>query len=271
MKKIEISDFQVKEIKQLYFKEKQTLKQIADKYNLGINTIKRVLVKNFGEEYKQESKRNYNNLNIDSTFFDCIDNENKAYLLGYFFADGNMYFDVSYKLRFCLAYQDIDILYKFKEILHLDSKVRVYTRKDRKNSQSECNLEWSSKEHYLALKSLGITSHKTEDAKSILEFINKAYIHHFIRGFFDGDGCITIKRIGTKEVSFVGTYDVISKLRDFLCLNLDVYPIKISKRTKKHTVYQISWASKEDVSKIFDYMYKDATIFLKRKYEKFIK
>lgn len=252
----------------LYFEKQKTLKEISEQYNVSVNTIKRNLILNYPEKYKKASERNYKNLNIDHKFFEVIDTEEKAYLLGYLLADGNVYFSDSYKLRFCLAYQDINILYKFKEILHLNSKILTIKRKNRKNSQMECSLSWTSEGQFKDVAKYGIVPNKTLVSFLPIDKIDENVIHHFIRGFFDGDGCISVK--GNKHaLSFVGTYELITQLRKYLCDKLDIYFVKLSYRTKKNTVYQIMWSSKKDIRKLFEFLYKDATIYLDRKYLKF--
>lgn len=233
-----------------------------------VNTIKRALISFYPDEYKVESKRNYKNLGIDHKFFEKIDTEEKAYLLGYLLADGNVYFNGSYKIRFCLAYQDIDILFKFKEILNLNSKILVRKREDRKNSQMECLLSWTSEKQFKDLSKYGIIPNKTLTTFFPIEKINKNVRNYFIRGLFDGDGCISVYN-NKHALSFVGTYELITDLRKYLCDNLDIYFVKLSSRTKRNTVYQIMWSSKKDINKLFYFLYQDATVFLDRKYQKF--
>ena len=147
---------EIEEIAYLYFYENKTLKEIAGIFDVCPNTIKRVLKTNFPKDYAVYSKRNYKNLDIDHNFFEKIDTEEKAYILGFLLADGNLYYDTSYRLRFSIAFQDIEILYKIKDILHLQSKVRVRDREERENSQPECYLTWTSEKQFKDLKKYGM-------------------------------------------------------------------------------------------------------------------
>ena len=264
------SEKDINNIAFLYFNERKTLKEISFMYGVCVNTIKKILKTYFLEDYIVASKRNYKNLDLRHNFFENIDTEEKAYILGFLLADGNIYEDEhSKRIRFCIAYQDVNILYAFKKILRLDSEVRVRKRENRGNSQPEALLCWSSSKQYDDLNKYGITNNKTYSAKLPLKYIDKKVIHHFIRGFFDGDGCISNIKGGRQAVSFVGTYELISELKFYLCSELGLFDCKIFGRTKKYTVYQVLWSSKSDIKKLFDYMYKDATIYLERKYLKF--
>ena len=265
------SEKEIEDIRVLYFEEYKTLKEISELYNVAVNSIKKLLKTYFLEEYKIASKRNYKNLSIDHNFFEKIDTEEKAYILGFLLADGNIYISGnSYKLRFSIAIQDINILYKIKDILHLNSKIGIQKRKGRENSQEECYLSWTSKKQFKDLEKYGIVPNKTFVSIFPINEINPNVRHHFIRGFFDGDGCVSISIEKNRQaVSFVGTYHLIYDLREYLCRVLNIYNVVISERTKKNTMYQIMWSSKETVKLFYNYLYKDATIYLERKKEKF--
>ena len=90
-------------------------------------------------------------------------------------------------------------------------------------------------------------------------------MHHYIRGLFDGDG-VTSKnreliRIGfcAKRKEFVESY------QSFLCQKLFMRKNKIF---NTGGCFQCSWGAKTDIEKFYNYIYKDATIFLGRKRNK---
>lgn len=266
--KLFFTEDEIKDMKYLYFEKLQTLAEISQKYHCVVNTVKKCLKDDI--RYKDRVKFNYKNPEIVQDFFSEIDTEEKAYILGYLIADGNVYYNGSYKVRFCLAKEDIQILYKFKDILRLDSKVQIHTRKNRGNSQDECVLAWSSKQQYFDLLKYGVTPRKT--FTTFLPIISSSMMGHLIRGIFDGDGCISLRKNDKiSGLSFSGSNQLINDLKSYLCDNLNIYPSKISSRTKKNTVYQIMWCSKKDIITLFHFMYDDATLYLDRKYNKFLK
>ena len=92
-------------------------------------------------------------------------------------------------------------------------------------------------------------------------------IHHFIRGYFDGDGCISISNTDHLRYKFsiVGGKDILEKMQKYLS-GTYLYHFK----NREHIV-ELQTGNIENIRNIFDYLYKDATIFLPRKYDKFCK
>lgn len=98
------------------------------------------------------------------------------------------------------------------------------------------------------------------------DILPEELIHHFIRGYFDGDGCVTQNLKGERYISFVGTKDMLENIRRHLKIEAIV---KKEKRTQKE-IYFLQTGGNKSVLKIFDYLYKDATIFLERKQKRFL-
>ena len=95
-------------------------------------------------------------------------------------------------------------------------------------------------------------------------FENKNLIKHFIRGYIDGDGCISYcdKEHKHMTLRILGTKDFLNILQKYLPLE------KKNKLHKKNNIYDLSF-QKGRGKYILDYVYKDATIFLDRKLEKY--
>ena len=86
-----------------------------------------------------------------------------------------------------------------------------------------------------------------------------------MRGYFDGDGCITTARHG-KDLRFeiLGTYEFLTMYEKTMNMN-----IKEPKQTKSKA-FSVKHGGNRQVKKIYDYLYKDATIYLERKRDIFI-
>ena len=91
--------------------------------------------------------------------------------------------------------------------------------------------------------------------------------HHFIRGVFDGDGCISISRKRKSgEVHFMGEYSLLKEIMEELSLHsIDI----LSEPKFIRNIYRIRKSGNNNIRKIYNYLYNDATIYLKRKYDKF--
>lgn len=221
-------------------------------YNLlkqnGINRGNRVKKYNFNEDY-----------------FEVIDSEDKAYFLGFIVADGCIS-DGSNNIT--IIQKEIDILKEFKSYIKYEGN--IFTRKDR--STSSINISSSKTKSDLA--KLGIHPNKTMVVK--YPDISENLQNHFMRGVFDGDGCISLrtdKRDNSQrgQVNLCsGSFYFIKEYYDRLVKYCDLSgENKI--RCPKGTYYVVDWGKLSDVEKIYDFLYKDATVFLSRKKETFDK
>lgn len=132
---------------------------------------------------------------LDQTFFDSINTEAKAYFLGLLWADGS----ISKSAKRCSANNRLQISQKIDDInqLHnlqkaLKSNYLLYTSTTNNSySKNHKIATLSINSVYLVnkLESLGV--YNKENRTSIPKLPNNL-IHHFIRGYFDGDGCLSI-------------------------------------------------------------------------------
>lgn len=137
----------------------------------------------------QKDSQHRRKYKINHNFFKNIDTEEKAYWLGFIAADGNVRSVVTdkihrYTLSITLRESDRHHLEKFRDVLYRGDKPKIT------KNRSGCVLEVSSKQNYYNLVNAGIC-----DRKSLtLTFptIQNALLKHFIRGYFDGDGWISV-------------------------------------------------------------------------------
>ena len=123
------------------------------------------------------------------------------------------------------------------------------------------------------LLKLGISSNKTMSVNypSIPENLQS----HFMRGVFDGDGCVSIhhdKRDNSDrgQVNICsGSFEFIKEYVDNMVRYCGVKKNNI--RQPKGTYYVIDWGGLSDVESFYEFLYKDANIFLKRKKETYDK
>ena len=204
---------------------------------------------------------------IDETFFKCIDSEEKAYILGFVAADGFVD-EVRNSLKIGLNEQDVDILEKIKICLKSDHPIKHFV-KDKKYNHVSVDL--CSKKIVSDLKSLGLYQGKSLTMTGdIIRKVDPRFIKDFLRGYFDGDGCIFYGRTyksGTKfNLTVVGTEDFLRKTFEKYCDT----NCKIAKY-KSCNMYSWNVAAKAKVDKCLDYLYKDSIIHLDRKYGLYLK
>lgn len=234
-----------------YYKNGLKCKQIATEMDLDRRTIGKWL-KEQGFTYSRCNKTN-----IDSSIFNEIDSSEKAYWLGFIFADG--YVSKANKFELSLAIKDLDHLTKFKEFLKYEGKIYIDQKVGR------CRLQFQDSQIVNSLKKAGCINKKS----LVLEFpnINRLYYSDFIRGYFDGDGCVNDPK-NSIAVDIVGTKSFLESVHDII----EVSKTKIKHRQKNHSpeVF-ISCFSGKDARNFARFIYKDATVYLERKHERFMK
>lgn len=242
-------------------------------HSLGVNT--NVSQKKYGDKISKSCKK----YTLDEHIFDSIDSEEKAYWLGFLMSDG-----YNHENKNCVALRlqegDKEILEKFKIFLKTNTPIYTFTRVTKTNKlvRNYCELNICSPYFSRQLAKLGCVQRKTYT----LEFptIPEYLYSHFIRGFFDGDGCLSVKertnrrkKYGTcmsYQFTIVGRQCVLEKIQEILVssLNISKLPLKNRSDTFIKTIY---YGGRKVVSIIMNYLYKDATIYLKRKYDLYLK
>jgi hypothetical protein len=248
---------------EIVFKRQNGIKRkdIINEYGISDRHYKKVIIDN-GGIIKNKAKK----YNLNEDYFEKIDTEDKAYFLGFIVADGNI---SNRNPQVTIIQKETDILYKFKEYIKFEGN--IFTKNDGSNCSS---LTVTSEKMKTDLFNLGIYPAKT----MIIRYpeIPKNLEHHFMRGVFDGDGCISIhkKREGSRDTSDRGQVNICSGSKDFIEVYVDklvdycgITRNKI--RCPKGTYSVIDWGSFSDIERFYEFFYKDATIYLDRKKETF--
>jgi len=125
-------------------------------------------------------------LQYDRSFFKKP-SRSMYYILGFIFADG------------CVS-EDQRLMFSIKDEVLLEKIAQTIGKQTvRKLKSGYFSLTYCSKEMIRDLKRLGVTGRKTERLKPV--YVPKQYLNHFIRGYFDGDGCISFNIALNKYVS----------------------------------------------------------------------
>lgn len=235
--------------------------KVAEHFGVSISPIRRILKKN-GIVLSQTK------YSVDDKFFDTINDEYRAYWLGFLFADGYIRERKSgNSLEMKLSIKDKEHLMLFRDCLKSTHVIKdSYNRVKYKNGYSQSHMSHLaiySLKLVESIKKCGIHSRKT----FTIEFpdIPKNLTNHFIRGYFDGDGSFSFNPEKYKiHTNIVCASD---KFRDRLIEILTGHGIDA--RNYGNIVIDIQ--SKLGNLKFYNYIYKNATIFLKRKKEKYEK
>lgn len=193
-------------------------------------------------------------------FFEEINTEEKAYWAGFIAADGNIRKDF-HKMRIELNIQDKEHLEKFKKNIEGNMPIRENIR----FNNHSCYIDLNSVKICKDLNKIGITPNKSLTLDVNLSMIKKECIHHFYRGYFDGDGSLCYSAQDGKvrwQISFIGTEKFLTEMMNF-------YGIKHQLSTCGNN-FRFNFSKFSDVKYITSILYQDANIYLDRKYKKFL-
>ena len=246
-------EYNIEDIKE-FIDQGYTLSNIANIYNVSCSAISRFI--------------KINNINLkkskfDENVFDIIDTEEKAYWLGFVFADGNISSHTpnkkhTYKFELSLALKDKNHLYKFNSFMN-------YKGNNVKCDSYRCRWYIGNKHLWETLNSYGCTPKKSLTLNFPDEniFKSKDLIRHFIRGYFDGDGCIICTN-KTRSINLLGTPNFLTMCQK----HFNVYNILHKNHNSSLTVRFDTFG--KTAYKIAEFLYKDSTIYLDRKYTKYL-
>lgn len=199
---------------------------------------------------------------VDHDYFNQIDNNDKAWLLGFLTADGYITKDRN-AISIGLSSIDEEILIKIKEKLKIE---RTISHKETGNGFQVSTLEWSSKNHKEKLAQYGIVNNKTYKELHLPNFSNKELTLAYILGFFDGDGSFSEDNQYCRFRLCAHRSELLTDIANFL--NKE-YKASFSLSQDKRGLYELS-ISTVYAKKILNDMYNLNCIHLKRKYNKYI-
>lgn len=267
MKRNELDNYKSKII-DLYINRNIPCSKIASEMNCSLcgiyDALKRwgIKTRNLSESHKVYS--------LNENYFEKIDNEEKAYWLGFIYADGYI---TGSKLGISLAKCDIDHLEKFLKCIESDCKIKTYKSKSIYGECEYCRVLLNSNKLVNDLKNKGVINNKSLKLTFPKEnIIDISLYRHFIRGYFDGDGSLVLSK-NSINFKFCGTKEFLEGLLDIF--NKVIYDYTYKKKLFKRHIdnknnYYISYGGRIKTFKIMDYMYNNCTIYLNRKYNKYI-
>lgn len=186
---------------------------------------------------------------INEEYFKKINKEN-AYIIGFIFADGHLYKNEN---RISIGQKEKEILKQIKKKLSSDHPI---------TKQKNCYIfRFGNKKIYNDLKRFVPVGKKSHIIK-FPDFKDDEITFHFIRGYFDGDGCVhKLKNRNDIRVT------ISSSSREFLngmASFLEKKDIRCS--VKKDKIYNsLGIYAKKQVTAFFNNIYDDADIYLERK------
>ena len=274
--KMKFSEDETKLIVNLY-KNGMTCKEIWErhfKHLYNSSAMVERLIKKMGLSRGRHKK----NVVLNHDYFKDIDDEYKAYFLGFIMADGcirNVNGNNKKIISISIDAKDKYILDIFAEKVGTDKEVKIYNRKgENSNKRRIATITLFSNKMFADLQKHNILENKTNLDLAIPKTVNKSLINHYIRGYFDGDG--SVYRYVPKDQN-------LSRLRLSICvtesfgkdiLNL-FYENNIIKninnsnlidlRKYGNNIFNVRLNSMQDIVKFYKFIYKDSNVYLSRK------
>ena len=253
------TDEQVAYIINKYLNENYTLKQLGKEFNCSYPTIRNLLNK-----HKIKSRGNKQGYPRDEFYFNKIDTEEKAYWLGFLYADGCVH---SNNYEISVNITDKEHIEKFKAAIKaFNHNITEIQDKRFQNAKTLYQFSIRDKQLHQDLIKWGCIPQKSLLINKIPN-IPRDYVSHFLRGYFDGDGSLHYLR-GTNNyrISFVGTKDFLNDIQKELQTNVSLQ----SNIAGKAYVLQI--AGRRQIERILNYLYNNSkeNNRLNRKYQKYL-
>lgn len=275
-------DEELKNIKNKYL-EGASLEDLGKEQKIRISKLRDALVeygvkiRKRGELVNKEDYKKSRKYVFNERYFEYINTQDKAYWLGFIYADGCI--NIRYSNNGNRKGGNLEIGLKKEDDYHLANFVKSVSG-DMPIKYREKTLNGKTYESCrVVLCSIDMVedliSHKCIPKKSlVLEFPNhleENMVRHFIRGYIDGDGCICFYPEGRSldfHVNILGTESFLNSIK----INLENNDIKCADvRLKKQNLYEINIYGHNNLKCLYDYLYLDSNLFLGRKIDKFKK
>lgn len=231
-----------------------SLRGLSNKFSLGIKPIVKILSKN-------GIKRRKNKYTLNELYFEKIDHCDKAYILGFLIADGSIS-SKNNTVKLCLKKEDSYILNYINNLINSNRPINI--------NKKYPSLSIVNKKIHNDLISLGLYPNKTFSVK--IPKIPGNMFFHFLRGVFDGDGYLYIRkdRKATGCAGIVGHIDFLLQIQKIL--NKSYIASTIYKNSGNHPeIVELRVGKYNDIINLFEKMYNNCEkLFLTRKFDKFV-
>ncbi|KKN22665.1 hypothetical protein LCGC14_0912750 [marine sediment metagenome] len=212
----------------------------------------------------REGTRKY--LLNENIFKEC-DTAEKAYWIGFIMADGNISHrddEKHYRLKIRLQKRDKNHIEKFLKFLSSNVPIK---ETNYNNNPPTAGVEINGKKLVNTLEQYGIVPRKT--GKEQIKNIPEQYYPDFIRGYFDGDGCLALSKRYRKRNSLAfflacASQKFLQEVQDILLKECNLTKTKI---IQQNNCYSLRYGGNLQVPRIFNYLLQNSDVQLERKYK----
>ena len=264
----------LEKVKELYDQD-YGVTEIGKMLNMKTSNVGMYLNKIYGKDRPKRERYRYVNkkYTLNDRYFEQIDTEEKAYFLGLLYADGCISSD-SNAIQIALQEEDDYILEIFKkcinsnkplgfiksrEVLGFKGLHKKYYRKNQKI------FVINSPRIKKQLLNLGLMSNKSLII-TFPNYLSDTMLQHFIRGYFDGDGSISVSSKNKWSISIASNKEFSEAL--FVYLHTNDIKSTITKHYKNN-VYYNRITGRLNCIDFYTFIYETSNVHLIRKFDKF--
>ena len=232
-------------------------KSIARAYGLNHHISIVSALKRQGVKMRSVSERNrIYPFNIHA--FDDLSNEQAAYWFGFLYADGSIYRNT---IRLCLKETDASHVKAFRAFLESNAPIFIDAKRSSPyNTKRQNCIEVSDVHTARRLQGLGLVVGRTCPEHTI-DNVPDCSVHHWIRGFFDGDGSAR----KSQSISLCGDPIILAWIRKIAANTAGTNPNLAISKHKTANVHYLYFTGRLHSLKFADFIYQDATIWLGHK------
>ena len=241
-------------------------------FNVGHKVITKILEEK-GVKRTAAKKRQYK---INENYFDEIDTPNKAYILGFLWADGCNFVKKS-TISMTLEEKDKDDLDRIRNEIGSERPLEFIDYSNKHDFgytyKNQYRLLLFSTHMCKTLENIGMVPNKSLIVK--FPTLSSELIRHFIRGLFDGDGSVCRSKYNNRQsyqhtLTITSTLMMCEELVDIVenAININCHIYDASNHNGVTKVFNIS--GRNQIKKFMDWMYDNSDLKLTRKYERYI-
>lgn len=258
MRKIIFNEEQIE--KMIYMNDHHySYSAIAKEMNCCVDIIRTFFRNN--NIIKTKSLKNHD---LNENYFETIDTEEKAYLLGLLITDGSIRKGKNNQqdgLRLQLKIEDEYMIKRLKAELNSSNVIQY----DKRPGKACAGIEIHNQKICDDLAKFQVVPNKTYILNDIkIDLIPQDLQRHYLRGLIDGDGSIGIEEPYNQPwLSFCGyNREFIMSFQKAID---DHLKIENHNKISKSNAFHCKWKGSKKVPEILKWLYEDATIYLERK------
>lgn len=227
------------------------------------DVVLRFLKKHNVKIKNKNSIRNKSCKKVNEDYFNTIDSHEKAYWLGFLYADGCISYRGNTPYRITLTQKEDGPIKDFKDAIQSEHNILYSKFFDKRQNKiyNRCQIQVSSKKFAAHVYNTGL--HGKNNYATKFPIILNEFQNSFIRGLFDGDGSVVIKNkdISKMNIDFLGTESILKTIRHILISQLNIKIRKITPFVTNPTgsLCYMQFSNKTDLVRLIDFIYKDST------------